>query len=244
MKKIAELKKVDIDDNTIQYITDSMANNLPIQIQYEGSGWRTIQPYSFTTSQDNNILIMCYKQDGSIRSYRLDRIEQLFVEDALISADTGAEFTEDGGSNHSNPSDYEIPYLPEYDDILEMSEAEESEPFNDALDDIESADNFVPNPIDEDGNEITDIDEIQKYREKEQEEKEKIEQENNEDVDFDLDEQDDINEQNTEDNMPNENSQINDSKIENTQQNNIQNDTMLNDDNNVDFDLDKNENTI
>lgn len=230
MKKIAELKKVDIDDNTIQYITDSMANNLPIQIQYEGSGWRTIQPYSFTTSQDNNILVMCYKQDGSIRSYRLDRIEQLFVEDALISADTGAEFTEDGGSNHSNPSDYEIPYLPEYDDILEMSEAEESEPFNDALDDIESADNFVPNPIDEDGNEITDIDEIQKYREKEQEEKEKMEQENNEDVDFDLDEQNDINEQNTEEDTP----------IEDTQQN----DTMLDDDNNVDFDLDKNENTI
>lgn len=234
MKKIAELKKVDIDDNTIQYITDSMANNLPIQIQYEGSGWRTIQPYSFTTSQDNNILVMCYKQDGSIRSYRLDRIEQLFVEDALISADTGAEFTEDGGSNHSNPSDYEIPYLPEYDDILEMSEAEESEPFNDALDDIESADNFVPNPIDEDGNEITDIDEIQKYREKEQEEKEKIEQENNEDVDFDLDERDDINEQNTEDNMPNENSN----------QNNVQNDITLDNENNVDFDLDKNENTI
>lgn len=234
MKKIAELKKVDIDDNTIQYITDSMANNLPIQIQYEGSGWRTIQPYSFTTSQDNNILVMCYKQDGSIRSYRLDRIEQLFVEDALISADTGAEFTEDGGSNHSNPSDYEIPYLPEYDDILEMSEAEESEPFNDALDNIESADNFVPNPIDEDGNEITDIDEIQKYREKEQEEKEKIEQENNEDVDFDLDEQDDINEQNIEDNMPNENSN----------QNNVQNDTTLDNENNVDFDLDKNENTI
>lgn len=230
MKKIAELKKVDIDDNTIQYITDSMANNLPIQIQYEGSGWRTIQPYSFTTSQDNNILVMCYKQDGSIRSYRLDRIEQLFVEDALISADTGAEFTEDGGNNHSNPSDYEIPYLPEYDDILEMSEAEESEPFNDALEDIESADNFVPNPIDEDGNEITDIDEIQKYREKEQEEKEKMEQENNEDVDFDLDEQNDINEQNTEDNMPNE-----DTKLDNT---------TSNDENNVDFDLDKNENKI
>ena len=239
MKKIAELKKVDIDDNTIQYITDSMANNLPIQIQYEGSGWRTIQPYSFTTSQDNNILVMCYKQDGSIRSYRLDRMEQLFVEDALISADTGAEFTEDGGSNHSNPSDYEIPYLPEYDDILEMSEAEESEPFNDALDDIESADNFVPNPIDEDGNEITDIDEIQKYREKEQEEKEKIEQENNEDVDFDLDAQNDINEQSTEGQQ-----QINDSSIEDKQQNNVQNDTTLNNENNVDFDLDKNENTI
>lgn len=239
MKKIAELKKVDIDDNTIQYITDSMANNLPIQIQYEGSGWRTIQPYSFTTSQDNNILVMCYKQDGSIRSYRLDRIEQLFVEDALISADTGAEFTEDGGSNHSNPSDYEIPYLPEYDDILETSEAEESEPFNDALNDIESADNFVPNPIDEDGNEITDIDEIQKYREKEQEEKEKMEQENNEDVDFDLDAQNDINEQSTE-----EQQQINDSSIEDTQQNNVQNDTTLDNENNVDFDLDKNENTI
>ena len=218
MIKRAELKKVDIDDNAIQYITDSMANNMLIQIQYEGSGWRTIQPYSFTTSQDNNVLVMCYKQDGSVRSYRLDRIEQLFVDDALINAETGAEFVEDGESTHSNPSDYEIPYLPEYDDILQMSEAEESEPFEEALDDLDAASDFVPNPVDEDGNEITDFEEIQEYREKEREEQEEKSvdfnlDENNEDaiddsneqqedvVDFDLDSEQDKNIEQTNENL-------------------------------------------
>ena len=84
MIRHAELSPVKLDDNAIQYITDSMANNMLIQINYEGSGWRTIQPYSFTTSKDNNLLVMCYKQDGSIRSYRFDRINQLYVDDSLL----------------------------------------------------------------------------------------------------------------------------------------------------------------
>lgn len=168
MKRLAEFEQVKIEsDDAIQYITDSMANNMNIKIEYEGSGWRTIQPYSFTTSKDNNLLIMCYKMDGSVRSYRFDRIQQLFVNDLLFSNETGSDFQEVGEINHSDPSDYEIPYLPEYDDILEFSENEEGEPFDEAIDNIESSEVFEPNPIDEDGNVITDFDEIQKLKEEE-----------------------------------------------------------------------------
>jgi len=169
MKKIAELKQVKMEtDDAIQYITDSMANNLNVKIEYENSGWRTIQPYSFTTSKDNNLLVMCYKMDGSVRSYRYDRILQLYVEDSLFGNETGSEFSEADNPNHSDPADYEIPYLPEYDEILEFSEQEDGEPFNEAISDIESTEIFEPNPVDDKGNIITDFDEIQKIREKEE----------------------------------------------------------------------------
>lgn len=139
------LTPIKLDDNAIQYITDSMANNLLIQIEYEGSGWRTVQPYSFTTSKDNNLLVMCYKGDGSVRSYRFDRIEQLYVDDALLNSDN-FEHRED---NSPNLSDYEIPYLPEYDEILELSENEEGEPFQEGLDSIEEGQMFEPLPADD-----------------------------------------------------------------------------------------------
>lgn len=151
MIRHAELSPVKLDDNAIQYITDSMANNMLIQINYEGSGWRTIQPYSFTTSKDNNLLVMCYKQDGSIRSYRFDRINQLYVDDSLLQAETGVTFEDSGdSSSKNNPSDFEIPYLPEYDEILEESENEPPEPFADAIDEIEMGEMFEPEPVEDD----------------------------------------------------------------------------------------------
>jgi hypothetical protein len=77
---------------------------------------------------------MCYKQDGSVRSYRWDRIIQMFVDDSLINPDTGSEMQEIT-NDKNNPEDYIIPYLPETEDILELSESEEGEdePFNDAV---------------------------------------------------------------------------------------------------------------
>lgn len=130
----ADLTKVNLDDDAIQYITDSMANSMLIKIEYEKSGWRTVQPYGWNNSQDNNLLIMCYKQDGSVRSYRWDRIIQMFVDDSLINPDTGSEMQEIT-NDKNNPEDYIIPYLPETEDILELSESEEGEdePFNDAV---------------------------------------------------------------------------------------------------------------
>lgn len=163
MKRYAEFRQVKLnDDDAIQYITDSMANKMNIQIEYQGSGWRTVLPYSFTTSKDNNLLVMCYKQDGSVRSYRFDRIDQLFVDDALMTGDsgngTGVNFSEAGETSHSDMSDFEIPYLPEYDEILELSESEEGEPFQEAIDTLEEGEMFEPQLLDEDGNPIEEDD--------------------------------------------------------------------------------------
>lgn len=136
----ADLTKVNLDDDAIQYITDSMANSMLIKIEYEKSGWRTVQPYGWNNSQDNNLLIMCYKQDGSVRSYRWDRIIQMFVDDSLINPDTGSEMQEIT-NDKNNPEDYIIPYLPETEDILELSESEEGEdePFNDAVETLNNS---------------------------------------------------------------------------------------------------------
>ena len=176
MIRHAELSPVKLDDNAIQYITDSMANNMLIQINYEGSGWRTIQPYSFTTSKDNNLLVMCYKQDGSIRSYRFDRINQLYVDDSLLQAETGVTFEDSGdSSSKNNPSDFEIPYLPEYDEILEESENEPPEPFADAIDEIEMGEMFEPEPVEDDDKKKDKVD----YN---------LDENEDENVDFNLDE--------------------------------------------------------
>ena len=71
------------DPNLVSYITDAMSYGETIQINYEGSGWRNIFPYGWKTSKKNALLLMCYKDDGSVRSYRMDR-----VIDAKIDNDT------------------------------------------------------------------------------------------------------------------------------------------------------------
>ena len=203
MKKYAELNQVKLDDSAIQYITDSMANSMLIQINYEGSGWRTVQPYSFTTSKDNNLLVMCYKQDGSVRSYRFDRINDLYVDDSLIQAETGATFEDSADNTHNNPSDFEIPYLPEYDEILEESENEPPEPFSEAIDSIEQGENFEPVEFDENNKPLSE-EEKQKRDEEHLEEQEK-----NEETDFDLDNNNKDNQLDIDNNIYNKNSENN-----------------------------------
>ena len=51
-----------------------------MQIDYENSGWRTIYPYGFNTSKDGNVLIMCYKDSGEVRSYRFDKIFDMYID--------------------------------------------------------------------------------------------------------------------------------------------------------------------
>lgn len=68
------------DEDAIQLLTESMNFGYPVQIDYEGSGWRTIQPYGWNTSKEGNILLMCYKDNGEVRSYRMDRINDLFID--------------------------------------------------------------------------------------------------------------------------------------------------------------------
>ena len=74
------------DPETIQQLTDAMTYGYPVQINYEGSGWRTIQPYGWNTSNQQadgsggNVLLMCYKDTGEVRSYRMDKIQDIFID--------------------------------------------------------------------------------------------------------------------------------------------------------------------
>lgn len=78
---IADWQQIDLSDpNLIQDLTDSMTYSYPLQINYEGSGWRNIQPYGWNTSKDGNVLIMCYKDSGEVRSYRLDKVLDMYID--------------------------------------------------------------------------------------------------------------------------------------------------------------------
>ena len=80
-KIFAEWTQINLSDpNLIQYFTDSMTYNYPVQINYDGSGWRDIQPYGWNTSKDGNVLVMCYKDTGEVRSYRLDKILDMYID--------------------------------------------------------------------------------------------------------------------------------------------------------------------
>lgn len=150
LKKISRLKKKIIAEWTpvdpssqdiVQVVTDAMAAGTQIQIEYEGSGWRLIQPYGWNSSKDGNILLMCYKDTGEIRSYRLDRVLQVLVDESLLnnqpvsgplSPDNMYEVTD----YKANPSDFEIPALPNQDEVLQISEQEQGmeAPYDKGLD--------------------------------------------------------------------------------------------------------------
>lgn len=135
---IAEWQTIDAGgSDTIQTITNAMENNEQIQIEYEGSGWRLITPYGWNTSKEGNMLLMCYKDTGEVRSYRFDRIQSIMVDDSLLV---------DQDDNNPNgllirdyddiPEEYQIPTLPNMDEIIEQTESESGNelPFNEALD--------------------------------------------------------------------------------------------------------------
>jgi hypothetical protein len=125
--------------DAVQVVTDAMAAGTQIQIEYQGSGWRLIQPYGWNTSKAGNILLMCYKDTGEVRSYRLDRINQILVDDTLL-ANQPVDSVDGNGMYEVRdykvkPEDYEIPPLPNMDEILEQSENEQGQelPFDEGL---------------------------------------------------------------------------------------------------------------
>lgn len=145
LRKVATIIKkaewVSLDQSqhdAIQVITDNMAMGTQIQIDYEGSGWRLIQPYGWNTSKDGNILLMCYKDTGEIRSYRYDRVNQILVEDSQLQNEP--VINNDPNNMYEiedyNMEDFEIPDLPNMDEIIEQTENEVGNelPFDDALD--------------------------------------------------------------------------------------------------------------
>lgn len=80
-KIFAEWQQIQLSDpDLIQYLTDAMTYGYSVQIDYNGGGWRTIQPYGWNSSKDQNILLMAYKDTGEVRSYRLDRIDDLYID--------------------------------------------------------------------------------------------------------------------------------------------------------------------
>ena len=148
MKRLAKIKlaktQIPINDEAVSLITDSMANGLTIDIDYTGSGMRNnILPYGWSTSKAGDLLIMCYKSTGEIRSYRYDRINQLFIEDDLIQAYESPPETEQQ-EEETIPNDYIIPPLPNIDEILQLSENEmPDEPYAEAVDTLENTDTNI-----------------------------------------------------------------------------------------------------
>lgn len=145
MKKKAEWTQLDLQDpNLMQYITDSMTYGLPMQIDYENSGWRTIYPYGFNTSQDGNVSIMCYKDSGEVRSYRIDKIYDMYIDydgfemqnNDQMNEDIDIQYTEDI-FNQQNDVMEDFPVIEDndinnednetgvYDDVLQLFEDED-----------------------------------------------------------------------------------------------------------------------
>jgi len=163
LKRLAKIKlaktQIPINDEAVSLITDSMANGLTIDIDYTGSGMRNnILPYGWSTSKAGDLLIMCYKSTGEIRSYRYDRVNQLFVEDDLIQAYESPPETEQQEENI--PNDYIIPPLPNIDEILQLSENETpDEPYTEAVDTLENTDTNIES-IDDINAEDTNVKDI------------------------------------------------------------------------------------
>ena len=166
-QRVASLVKVEDDVDLIQLLTDCMANASPVQLEYIDTGWRTVVPYGWYVSKDGNLLVYCYKNGMDIRSYRFDRITQLYVDESMLNgapeADLGlAEMLD----YRATMEDYQMPALPNLDEVLQLSETEQGEeesPFEDGIDALNNALTEPPaisdTPIGIDNNENNNADE-------------------------------------------------------------------------------------
>lgn len=199
MKKISRLRKIKIisrlkkkifaeweqinpmDPNAIEIITNAMTYGFPMQIDYEGSGWRTIQPYGWNTSKDGNILLMCYKDTGEVRSYRFDRISDIYVDEDSsgmattnndqMNNDEQIQIYEDIMNDQQETVDYDMPTLPENNnqEIEPNIYNEELQILEDPNNEVNIIDNNIneniDNNIEEDNMEQNNIEEINEEEE-------------------------------------------------------------------------------
>lgn len=132
-KKVASLKKIFsewqelnlYDPNLMNILNDAMINQIPIELNYEGSGTRDVIPYAFTQTKDGNILLNVYKDTGEIRRYRFDRINNIWIdntdqyeEESYEQNNNEQEFVEEDYNNMYNEQ-YNEEYneeIPMYDD--------------------------------------------------------------------------------------------------------------------------------
>ena len=121
-KKVASLKKIFsewqelnlYDPNLMNILNDAMINQIPIELNYEGSGTRDVIPYAFTQTKDGNILLNVYKDTGEIRRYRFDRINNIWID----STDQYEEESYEQNNNEQEfmEEDYNNIYDEQYDE--------------------------------------------------------------------------------------------------------------------------------
>lgn len=142
---LAEWVSGDINDpNIVQQITDVMANGGQIQIEYNGE-WKTVEPYGWNSSKAGNILLMCYKDTGEIRSYRLDRITNIqFDSDTIDLQQYGFDQADEIDTSSEIPSEIdgvEVPTLDENNELnVQDQNQQEESPFDGAIDILEQVD--------------------------------------------------------------------------------------------------------
>lgn len=149
----ADWKEVDIYNTDItNVITDAMINNSIIKVNYKDSGWRNCLPYGWYITKDNNVIMYVYKEDLSIRSYRLDRVLGLFIDDKLDTEINKEQEDPNKDEIEEKIEDLEIFELPENnEEIVELSETEEGAetPFDESLEILENDFN-VPQGLESD----------------------------------------------------------------------------------------------
>lgn len=144
------------DPDVIQHTTNVMALGGAMQIEYQDGGIRTIYPYGWNTSKDGNVLIMCYKDDGGVRSYRFDRINQFIFDDSTIEkgeemGEAQQEQTQDSQEEEvQNPTldvqDYgeedsedTLPQLPQVPQENNQLDVQQPSPFDEAIDTLDDS---------------------------------------------------------------------------------------------------------
>ena len=171
MIKEADLQKITNRNEWLDYILESIARNLGIQLEYKDSGIRNVDPYGLKPSADKtDLLLQCIKNTGEVRTYLLDNILALYVDEDITDEelmDLDIDSLIQGFQEDKPEPDMNMPY-----DISELDNPPEENP--DGL--------FEDETFDEPDNENMFDDE----------------EEEPETVDFDLDEEPSEEEENTE----------------------------------------------
>ena len=127
LRRAGDFREVQPGDDTVQLLTDCMANGMEVQLEYLNSGWRTVVPYGWYGSKKGDLLVMCLKEGTAVRSYRMDRITQVNVDSSLFP-----DAREDLMGDYDLPQfeEFEVPEIPEADlnELLLLSENEEGTP--------------------------------------------------------------------------------------------------------------------
>lgn len=137
----AEWVAGDINDpNLVQQITDMMATGGQMQIEYSGE-WKTIEPYGWNSSKDGNVLLMCYKDTGEVRSYRLDRMTNVQFDSSVLDLSQYGLAPENEEEQVEEIDGVEVPTLDENENEFGTDDSQQQDtPFEGAIDVLEQVD--------------------------------------------------------------------------------------------------------